>query len=1340
MPGSDGSQFISMRKYGAANNPSVSSLKRPGSNRLVLPKVSGTGLSREEFLPSLSKLNRNIPSVEILLTTAPSLTYTSGSTVSFPPLNGATNYKLYNNAGDALIADLGTNTSFSIPSLINPPANLAPNTPYTVYVVGSNSLGPSPKSSTITFTTPPAPPTMTISGNNLTIPSSTGATNYRLISSPPIVPPPTITPGTTSFSSLGLTPGTTYTLSVATTGANGIESLPGSTVTVYTPPNTPGTVSYGASTSSTAVVSWAPPSVGGVTGYNIYDGSTLYATVTGTTVTFGAISGKPALASGTTFTNFSVKAYYNTPTNESAAIPLSFSTLAGPPSQPSLTLGSKTTNSVSLNWAPASGSTPTGYILTQNGAPVTLSPVTLTSITISSGITAGTIYTYSLTAYAGPTTNTSPPASLVVYTTPNPTGTVTASSVTSTTSTLTWSAPSGGVTGYNIYNGAAIPANLYTTITNTSVVLGSGSLAPLTSGTSYTFNVKAYYNTTDNESTTQSVTFTTQTSINPPTNVQLTAQTNTTANLTWTPPTTGNKDGFIITTITPSGSSTTYTVSGASSTSYQITGLTPGTTYVWNIFTYFGTTSQRSTAVTVPTAFTDPAIPTSLAATPTVSGATLTWNPATLPINADIVGYKIYDSPGGTIPAYTIAKTSPLSQVITGLASNSTYTYYVASYGTRNSTSVESTTRASVTFTTSSTPAPTNGTADPKTDTAILSWVTSDLSLSGYNVYNGTTLYATLLGNLPVIDLGTGSYTPLAPATTYSFNVKAYYGTVATESSALNIIFTTFNTHPAPTNLTIASTTAGSATLTWTPVNGSYNGYFIRIFDNSNQNNIQYFTASGVGTSTFTATVLAGKAIFADIRTYTGNPTLSNNPTVNNPLLGYSLNESDVIVTVPAAPTNPVVSGITGTGATLTWTPTTTPTGVNSRVYRYNIYDGSTLLTYENAPNNLIDLAGFLTPSTTYTINVKAVAEGLPGFSLPDVESAPLAFTFTTPIALTRVAGFPIPINDIRSPTNISSDETGQYVIMVDESRSGGNGLIWISKDYGATWRKDLTLATPPTSNFKWAACSVSKDGNIAVIVNKDTGNFGAYVCTTFKSQVAGTGSCSWDRLGASGTPGDNVRFNSVKISGNGNKIYAVSTGSSGRAYVSTYSGGVWGNLVTFGTLTRDNWGAISCSFDGSYVYAGYSGGSNKTPYRYAVGTSTDWELIDASPLNYTTSSIACSDNGAIVYIMGTESYIRASTNYGIQGSWTTLDYTTESRRSIVCSSDGSILLAVGAETGQITKIINQNTATLTRSLPPDAIDSLQVPVNTTGVFITCSGDATKLVMVSGNSKVFKSS
>jgi len=1060
---------------------------------------------------------------------------------------------LYNNATDALILDLGTNTSFSIPSLITPPANLSPNTSYTVYVIGSNSLGPSPKSATITFTTPPAPPTITVSGTSLTIPTSTGATNYRLISLPPIVPAPTITPGTTSFSSLGLVAGTAYTLSLATTGANGIESLPGATTTVYTPPNPIVSVTYGASTSSTAAVSWSAPSVGGVTGYNIYDGSTLYARVIARTVTFGSTGGNPPLASGTTFTNFSIKAYFNTFGNESTSVPLSFSTTA---------------------------------------------------------------------------------------------------------------------------------------------------------------------------------------IINPPTNVLLTGQTDTTASLSWTPPATGNKDGFYITTTTPSGSSSVYTVPGnATVTTYTITGLNPGTIYVFNIFTYFGTTSQRSSAVVVPTAFTIPLPPTGFTATPAFGGATLTWSAQTLPINADIIGYKIYDVPSGTIPAYTVAKTSPLSQVVTGLASNSSYTYYIATYGTRNSTPVESTTRASVTFTTLSLNQPTNGVASSITsNSTILTWTPVNNGETGYNIYDGTNLYVTLPGIISTIILGdlSSGYVQLIPGTAYSFNVRAYFGTTTTESPALNITFSTYNNHPRPSNVSIdfGFITETSAKVRWTPVSGPYDGYFIYLYYNQDYTTpAAYFRAPGVSTNEFSPTGLLPGSIFSfGIRTYTGNPSLDNSPS-NIPLLGFDIRYSDTLgLTFPTAPINPVVSNITGTSATISWSPGPTPSGGNTRVYRYNIYNGTTFVQFVNVGVTTYNITS-LVSNTSYTFNIKSVAEGRPGGGISDRESQTGAtVTFTTaPNFIEPPGGSPQSFN--RYWKSITCDSTGQYVYAFDLGHLGDTiPVFYFSVDYGYTWTTDTVLRDKQSGSGR-IINNVSMSGSGSRVLCSSTHEAYTYTCNNLSATSSG-GTLDWQFPGGPLSYGQHNTTDSTPtacgvMSKDGTTAYVCgNTGVNSRVYTTVYNGSGWPDIATVGTKTYTNWAAVACSSNGEYVYAVPGSATTGKVQRFRVGVSTDWDESSYNNADTSYTAIVCSNSGQYVYATISSVGVVYSTDYGV--TWSLLGAETNPITTIVCSADGTKVFSIENTNGIFKRWIRSgSTYTYTSALP------------TVGVnpgydnYMACNDDGTKVLIAS---------
>ncbi|MEU7832577.1 glycosyl hydrolase family 18 protein [Nonomuraea sp. NPDC049129] len=118
----------------------------------------------------------------------------------------------------------------------------------------------------------------------------------------------------TSYTDSGLAAATSYTYTVRARDAAGNVSAAGNSVTATTPggtgaPGQPGTPSVTGTTGSSIALSWGASS-GTVTGYRVYEGSTVKATVTGTSATIGSLG---ACTSHT----YTVKAYNSV--GESAA-------------------------------------------------------------------------------------------------------------------------------------------------------------------------------------------------------------------------------------------------------------------------------------------------------------------------------------------------------------------------------------------------------------------------------------------------------------------------------------------------------------------------------------------------------------------------------------------------------------------------------------------------------------------------------------------------------------------------------------------------------------------------------------------------------------------------------------------------------------------------------------------------------------------------------------------------------------------------------------------------------------------------------------------------------------
>jgi len=325
-----------------------------------------------------------------------------------------------------------------------------------------------------------------------------------------------------------------------------------------------------------------------------------------------------------------------------------------------------TTSRMALSWTASANAT--SYDIYKNGA-LWDSNITATSYTNTSGVVAGTTYTYSVKAKnagATQTTNSNGTVSAVALNcNPIPgafTLTVTPEcSGTATRNRLNWTA-SANATSYDLYrNGVLYASNIAgITYTNTAV----------TAGTSYSYYVKAKNTTatqTTNSNGTQTVlaincsapgTFT----------ISATAEcsgTTSRVNLTWSAST-----NAISYDVYRNGNLYASDVTG---TQFLNTFITVGTTYTYsmiaknNIGTLANSNGTVSTTAIVcaPGSFTATATPT---CSGTSSAINLTW---TASVNA--TSYDIYRN--GNLYASDITGTSFLNTYL--ITAGTTYTYYV---------------------------------------------------------------------------------------------------------------------------------------------------------------------------------------------------------------------------------------------------------------------------------------------------------------------------------------------------------------------------------------------------------------------------------------------------------------------------------------------------------------------------------------------------------------------------------------------------------------------------------------------------------------------------------------
>ena len=384
---------------------------------------------------------------------------------------------------------------------------------------------------------------------------------------------------------------------------------------------------------------------------------------------------------------------------------------------------------------------------------------------------------------------------------------------------LSWTASTGGATGYTIYrNGTQVGTSTTTTYTDSTV----------SPSTTYQYTVDAYNGAgTHSAQSSPALSVTTPSTAPPSVPTGLSAPTDTASSvgLSWTASTGGATGYTIYRNGTQVGTSTT--------TTYTDSTVSPSTTYQYTVDAYNGAgthSAQSSPALSVTTPSTaPPSVPTGLSApTDTASSVGLSWTAST----GGATGYTIYRNGTqvgtSTTTTYTDSTVSP----------STTYQYTVDAYNGAGTHSAQSSPALSVTTPSTAPPSVPTGLSAP-TDTASsvgLSWTASTGGATGYTIYRNGTQVGTST---------TTTYTDstVSPSTTYQYTVDAYNGAgthSAQSSPALSV--TTPSTAPpsVPTGLSAPTDTASSVGLSWTASTGGATGYTI------------YRNGTQVGTSTTT--------------------------------------------------------------------------------------------------------------------------------------------------------------------------------------------------------------------------------------------------------------------------------------------------------------------------------------------------------------------------------------------------------------------------------------------------------------------------------------------------------
>ncbi|GIG20289.1 hypothetical protein Cch01nite_10130 [Cellulomonas chitinilytica] len=284
-----------------------------------------------------------------------------------------------------------------------------------------------------------------------------------------------------------------------------------------TAPSAPTGLTAGTPTATTVPLSWTASTDNvGVTGYDIYRGTTLVGSSTTTSYT------ATGLTASTTY-SFTVKAKDAAGNVSSASAAVSATTSntttndTTAPSVPTgLTAGTTTQTSVPLSWTASTdntgGSGVAGYEVLQGSTVV--GTTTSTSYTVT-GLTAGTAYSFSVRAkdVAGNTSAassavsaTTQPGTVTDTTAPSVPAALAASTTTTSSVPLSWGASTdnsggSGLAGYQVFQGSTLVATVTTT---------SYTVTGLTANTAYTFTVKAKDNAGNVSAASNAVTATTQ--------------------------------------------------------------------------------------------------------------------------------------------------------------------------------------------------------------------------------------------------------------------------------------------------------------------------------------------------------------------------------------------------------------------------------------------------------------------------------------------------------------------------------------------------------------------------------------------------------------------------------------------------------------------------------------------------------------------------------------------------------------------------------------------------------------------------------------------------------------
>ena len=1034
-----------------------------GSASYPATTITASGLtSNTTYAFNLTATNANgtsIPSTLIRVTTQilpPTINSTSAiaftsATINFTAPSGAASGTTY--AASAGGITYGT-AAYPATSIFD--TSLNPNTVYSFTLTATNATSTSAASSPTSITTLPGPPTNVVGtalndtavSLSFTPPTGTAAISTYTVTN--LNNGSTTTGLSTPITVTGLAANTTYSFVISATNVTGTSPISSSvSVTTNAVPNSPTGLTLVSSTPVSATVSFTLPS-GTINYYTLRTNSgavvtgltsplTLYGLSPNTpySITAQAVDGAGASAPSSSLS-------VTTPAISTGAV------LAAP------TIGSVssiTTTTAVLGFTPPAGATTgTSYTAYTGATPYGASAYPATTIYLS-GMQPNTSYLFSVVA-TNQNGSSNPSGTVALVTVPlAPTGLAIVTK-TSTSAYIGFNTVSGNATlvGYNAVDASGI----YTGTNTTSPIVVNG----LNPATTYTFTVTGTNSATQTSAPSSTVSVTTL--LAAPTITSASSIGTNTATLNFTAPT-GSALGP---TYSAGAGGNNYGSASYPATSIPLTGLSPNTTYSFNIkATNANGTSPASNAQLVTTV---PGPPTNISFN--VVSDSAVYVGFTAPTGtAAVTNYTVTTSPGN------LTFSGPATPIlVTALLPNTTYTFTVTATNGQG-TSVPSISsnpcltdmvpKCPVNITLTATTATSiTVTFSPPTGTVLSYIISTSSGITSYSLSSPITLGG------------------LSPSTTYTVSLYSV-GSLGTSLPSPTFTVTTPTLYSYNGSLILAAPTiTGATSVTSTTMVLNFTA------PTGNTTGVTYSAVSGstnLGSTAYPNTSVLLSSLSPNT-VYNVSMTTSNNYGTSTASIPLS------VTTLPNPPTGLTLISVNSNSVTLSFTA---PSGTVALAYTSSVGSGS------GSPSSFV-ITG-LTGATTYSLSILATNVTGSATSLPitvttallpptnlnarSVTSTGATVNFTPPTGITTAASYTLYlagqlVGTLNYPstsfvlTGLLSNTVYSFTITVTNTgqTSSPSNILYVT-----------TLPIPPTSVTVVGATSSS----VSVSMDQPTGN-----------------------------------------------------------------------------------------------------------------------------------------------------------------------------------------------------------------------------------------------------------